>query len=205
MFPRRRKEAIRPGDQNQPPTLSSQDDGLMDIYPKSIYPGQEERLPMLMKGTIFRTSTGEYTDICEMHDLSSLKDYSRNMNSCSCGTCSPANVRRIHIPTPRMDGSSTMPSTFKTFNSTATIGANKDNNAKKIYDTTRSLKTVKLLDRNSAAGLNPPAGPQYYFQLDPNSVHQMGEGIGPDILPGTKHEDVQYIAARTPKRPEKSS
>ena len=203
----------------------------MDTYPKN-HPQQEERLPMLMKGTIFRTSTGEYTDICEMHDLNSVKEYSLSMNSCTCGTCSPANVRRIHIPPPRIDSAATLP-TFRTFSAgkdPQNVSASQAAAAaavaqqKKIYDTARGLKSVKLVDRNnlsSSTSSTPPAAgtqqqQQYYFQLDANNVHQQAvtsaqdqSGGGPDLVQANKHGDTtappqQYIAV-PPRAQEKKS
>jgi hypothetical protein len=209
---RRRKETIRPGEQNQPPTLSSQDDTFLENYPKSM-PSQEERLPMLMKGTIFRTSTGEYTDICEMHDLSTMKEYSLSMNACTCGTCSPANVRRIHIPPPRLENTATLP-TFRTFSG----GISKEQQLanQKIYDTARGLKSVKLVDRNSvpsaapSSSSLPPPAPQYYFQLDANNVNQqVGDNRGePDLVQAQKTGEqpnnmaAQYVAM--PRQEKKS-
>ena len=183
-------------------------------------PNQEERLPMLMKGTIFRTSTGEYTDICEMHDLSNMKEYSLSMNSCTCGTCSPANVRRIHIPPPRIDNTATMP-TFRTFNGG---GAKEQQLAqqKKIYDTARGLKSVKLVDRNNVtssgtsgapSSSSVAAGPQYYFQLDANNVNQQvsdngGTGGGPDVVQPQKSDlsvpAQQYVAMPARSQEKKS-
>ena len=172
-------------------------------------PNQEERLPMLMKGTIFRTSTGEYTDICEMHDLNSMKEYSLGMNSCTCGTCSPANVRRVHIATPRSDNSTTTMPTFRTFSSGN--GPTKEQKQiaaahQKVYDTARGLKSVKLVDRNSIPPSGAPssssAGPQYYFQLDANNIRQQvgtdnaaGGSGGPDVVQAQKSGEQPSIAA----------